>query len=95
MALILLYITYFSDFAGRQLTLIPKRLVWNQPTELIAASIRFLFVPGTINSATCPPRFTDKILQPSHGDLHCYGLLPQRLGVLCIYRRVRRYGWLH
>ena len=27
--------------------LIPYRVVWNQPTELIASLIRFLWVPGT------------------------------------------------
>ena len=32
--------------------LIPYRVVWNQPTELIASLIRFLWVPGT--TATKP-----------------------------------------
>lgn len=46
--LILLYISYFSDFAGRQLVLLPFQLVWNQPSELIAALLRFLFVPASL-----------------------------------------------
>jgi len=48
LALILVYITYFSDFAGRQATIIPFRLVRNQVAELIAACIRFLWVPGIL-----------------------------------------------
>jgi hypothetical protein len=48
LSLILLYINYFADFAGRQLVLIPYRVVWNQPTELIASIIRFLWVPASL-----------------------------------------------
>jgi hypothetical protein len=48
LSLILLYINYFADFAGRQLVLIPYRVVWNQPTELIASLIRFLWVPASL-----------------------------------------------
>ena len=47
-ALILIYISYFGDFAGRQLTLLPKKVVWNQTSHLISAIFRFLWVPGIV-----------------------------------------------
>ncbi|KAL6057858.1 hypothetical protein QOT17_015208 [Balamuthia mandrillaris] len=47
-ALILLYINYFGDFIGRQATLIPKRIVWNQISLLVASCIRVLFVPWSV-----------------------------------------------
>lgn len=48
--LILLYISYFGDFIGRQATLLPRILqpVRNQVTELIAAVFRFAFIPITM-----------------------------------------------
>lgn len=48
LALILLYINYFGDFIGRQATILPVKLICNQYVELIAAILRWMFIPLSV-----------------------------------------------